>query len=356
MKRYFKNKKVLITGNTGFKGSWLSLWMHYYGAKVLGISNGYPSNPSNFKILNLKNKIKNVNIDIRNQKKLQKKILSFQPDFIFHLAAQALVADSYKSPRFTFETNTMGTLNLLESLKLLKKSCSVVLITSDKVYKNFEIKRGYTEEDILGGYDPYSASKASAEITIQSYIKSFFPKNKKVKIGIARAGNVLGGGDWSNNRLIPDCVKSWTKNKSVLIRNPRSTRPWQHVLEAVHGYLVLGLKLKKNSTLHGQAFNFGPQVRNVKNVLEVINFMKKNWKKVKFKLNSKKNKYYESSLLRLNSNKAKKLLNWKCILTFEETILMITSWYKSFYSKNEKIIEMTNEQINQFEKLIRKRN
>ena len=250
----------------------------------------------------------------------------------------------------------MGTLNLLESLRFLKKSCSVVLITSDKVYKNFEIKRGYTEEDILGGYDPYSASKASAEITIQSYIKSYFPKNKKIKIGIARAGNVLGGGDWSNNRLIPDCVKSWTKNKSVLIRNPKSTRPWQHVLEAVHGYLVLGLKLKKNSSLHGQAFNFGPRAGNVKNVLEVINLMKKNWKKVKFKLNSKKNKYYESSLLRLNSNKAKKLLNWKCILTFEETVLMITSWYKNFYTKNKKTIEMTNEQINQFEKLIRKRN
>ena len=166
-----------------------------------------------------------------------------------------------------------------KSLKYIKKKCVVVIITSDKVYKNFETKRGYSENDVLGGHDPYSASKASAELVIQSYINSFYSKNKKLKIGIARAGNVLGGGDWSLNRLIPDCVKSWSKNKSVLIRNPNSTRPWQHVLEAVHGYLILAVKLKKMKKINGQAFNFGPNTKNVKKVLEVIKLMKKNWKK-----------------------------------------------------------------------------
>ena len=279
MKRYFKNKKVLITGNTGFKGSWLSLWMHYYGAKVLGISNGYPSNPSNFKILNLKNKIKNVNIDIRNQKKLQKKILSFQPDFIFHLAAEAIVKKAYQKPKEAWETNTFGTINILEILKKVKKKTIVVMITSDKVYKNLEITRGYTENDILGGYDPYSASKAAADLAIQSYMKSVFFKRNDIKISIARAGNVIGGGDWAEGRIIPDCVKQWFQNKIVNIRSPNSTRPWQHVLEVLYGYISLAVKLKMNNRYtNGEAFNFGPKKEKNREVIKVVREMKKKWK------------------------------------------------------------------------------
>ena len=351
----FKNKKVIITGHTGFKGSWLLAWLYKMGAKITGVSLSNNTIPSHFSYLDLKKKIDHKLIDIRNKNKLENIIKKKQPDFIFHLAAQALVMDSYKNPKLTFETNTLGTLNVLESLKYIKKKCVVVIITSDKVYKNFETKRGYSENDVLGGHDPYSASKASAELVIQSYINSFYSKNKKLKIGIARAGNVLGGGDWSLNRLIPDCVKSWSKNKSVLIRNPNSTRPWQHVLEAVHGYLILAVKLKKMKKINGQAFNFGPNTKNVKKVLEVIKLMKKNWKKVKFKINPDKNSYHESKLLKLNSRKALNKLNWKCLLSFEETISMVARWYRNFYRDDKKALNYTKLQISQFEELVKKR-
>ena len=244
--KQFKNKTVLVTGHTGFKGSWLTLWLVLLGAKVIGLSINFPSNPSHFNLMKLQKKINHKKIDIRNLKLLKKIFRRYQPDYVFHLAAQSLVKKSYSEPIYTWGTNTMGTLNILESLRELKKNCVAVLITSDKSYKNVEIKRGYKENDILGGGDPYSSSKASAELAIQSYISSFFSSKKtKVLIGIARAGNVIGGGDWSENRLVPDCAKSWSKNKKVLIRNPRSTRPWQHVLEAIWGYLLLASDLKK---------------------------------------------------------------------------------------------------------------
>ncbi len=235
----FKNKKVLVTGHTGFKGSWLTIWLKILGAKVLGISNGVLTNPSIFKITKLEKKIESRKVDIRNLKKVKKIFLSFKPDFVFHLAAQSLVQKSYKSPLETFETNSLGTLNILEALRGIKKKCTVILITSDKSYKNLELKRGYRENDILGGLDPYSASKGSAELIIQSYINSYYKKNNKILIGVARAGNVIGGGDWSVNRLVPDCVKSWSKKKTVLLRNPSSTRPWQHVLEAARRLFII---------------------------------------------------------------------------------------------------------------------
>ena len=257
----------------------------------------------------------------------------------------------------TIYANTITSLNILESLKEIKKKCIVVLITSDKSYKNLEIKRGYKENDILGGKDPYSASKASAELAIQSHISSFFPPKKtKVLIGIARAGNIIGGGDWSENRLIPDCVKSWSKNKKVLIRNPRSTRPWQHVLEAVSGYLLLASSLKKNRKFHGEAFNFGPNNIKNYNVIFLVKLMKKYWKKVSWKvLNKKKHNFYESNLLKLNCNKAKIYLKWKSILSFKETINMVANWYKSYYSQPKKIYEMSFNQIKEYEKFLKKR-
>ena len=218
LKKTFYNKTVIVIGHTGFKGSWLSLWLKILEAKVIGISINIFPDQSHFKAIKLQNKIKHIKMDIRNLKLLKKTFKKYQPDYVFHLAAQALVKKSYSDPTYTWTTNTIGTLNVLESLKELKKKCIAVIITSDKSYKNLEIKRGYKEDDILGGKDPYSASKASAELAIQSHISSFFPAQKtKVLIGIARAGNVVGGGDWSEGRLIPDCVKSWAKNKKVLI-------------------------------------------------------------------------------------------------------------------------------------------
>ena len=353
----FRNKTVIVTGHTGFKGSWLTCWLVLLGAKIIGLSIDIPSNPSHFNAIKLKRKITHKKIDIRNLKILKKTFKKYQPDYVFHLAAQSLVRRSYSNPVYTWETNTIGTLNVLESLKELKKNCAVVIITSDKSYKNLEIKRGYKEDDILGGKDPYSASKASAELVIQSYISSFFPlKKTKVFIGVARAGNVIGGGDWSENRLIPDCVKSWSKNKKVLIRNPKSTRPWQHVLEAVSGYLLLALKLKKNKKLHGEVFNFGPNNTKNYNVIFLVKLIKKYWKETSWKVsNRRKKSFYESNLLKLNSNKAKKKLKWKCILSFTETICMIADWYKNYYFKTKKMFEVSSDQIKKYEKLLKKR-
>ena len=295
--KQFKNKKVLITGHTGFKGSWLTSWLVMLGAKVTGLSINIPTTPSHFKAIKLKNKINHKKVDIRNLKLLKKTFKKYQPDYVFHLAAQSLVKKSYYDPIYTWETNTIGTLNVLESLREIKKNCIAVLITSDKSYKNLEIKRGYKENDILGGKDPYSASKASAELAIQSHISSFFPlKKTKVLVGIARAGNVIGGGDWSENRLIPDCVKSWSKNKRVLIRNSQSTRPWQHILEAVRGYLLLALTLKKNKKLHGEAFNFGPENTKNYSVIFLIKLMKKYWKEISWKMSNKKKKVFMSQI------------------------------------------------------------
>jgi len=353
----FRNKNVIVTGHTGFKGSWLSCWLVLLGAKVIGLSINIPSNPSHFNAINLKRKIIHKKIDIRNLKALKKTFKKYQPDYVFHLAAQSLVGRSYSDPVYTWETNTIGTLNILESLKELKKNCAAVLITSDKSYKNLEIKRGYKEDDILGGKDPYSASKASAELAIQSHISSFFPlKKTKVFIGVARAGNVIGGGDWSENRLIPDCVKSWSKNKKALIRNPKSTRPWQHVLEAVSGYLLLALKLKKNKKHHGQVFNFGPNNTKNYNVIFLVKLIKKFWKEISWKmLNRRKQSFHESNLLKLNSNKAKKQLKWKCILSFVETISMVADWYKNYYFRTKKMFEVSSDQIKKYEKLLKKR-
>jgi len=353
----FKNKKVLITGHTGFKGSWLSLWLIHLGAKVIGISNNIPTEPSNFKINKLKDKVKHHTCDIRNEKKLSKIINKNKPDFIFHLAAQSLVKESYLNPKYTFETNSLGTLNLLESLKKYdsKKICSVVIVTSDKSYKNLELKRGYKEEDILGGYDPYSASKACAELIIQSYFKSFLLKNKKIKISVARAGNVIGGGDWSKNRLIPDCIRSINSKKKLLIRFPKSTRPWQYVLEPLYGYMLLAIKQKKNSKLNGQVFNFGPNNRNSVTVIELVKKIKSQWKSLNWKIVKFKKGAYESKLLKLNSNKAFKFLNWKCFFNADQTINVVINWYK-FYLDNKKV-NMYNysiNQIKQFENFIRK--
>ena len=263
-KKKFKNKKVLVTGHTGFKGSWLTYWLVSLGAKVVGLSINIPSNPSHFKAIKLQNKINHKRMDIRNLRLLKKTFKKYQPDYVFHLAAQSLVKRSYSDPIYTWETNTVGTLNVLESLRELRKNCIAVLITSDKSYKNLEIKRGYSENDILGCKDPYSASKASAELAIQSYISSFFPSKKtKVLIGIARAGNVIGGGDWSKYRLIPDCVKSWSKNKKVLLRNPNSTRPGQHVLEAIGGYLQLAASIKKIKDCMEKYLILGPAIQKI---------------------------------------------------------------------------------------------
>ena len=353
LKKIFKEKKVLITGHTGFKGSWLTLWMNIMGAEVFGISKNYNTKPSHAKLLKFDKKIKQKFFNIQNKKKLKEVINSFKPDFIFHLAAQALVHESYDSPLNTWKTNTIGTINLLESIRDYKKKCVVIIITSDKCYKNFEIKRGYSENDVLGGDDPYSASKAAADIAIQSYTKSYFSmKDNNVRIAIARAGNVVGGGDWSERRLIPDCVKSWAKKQRVVLRSPNSTRPWQHVLEALAGYLFLAKNLKQNNKLHGQAFNFGPANKNNFKVIDVVKLMKKNWDNVSWKIEKNNKSFKESKLLKLNSSKAGKILGWKNILSFRNTVEHVSKWYNDFYNKKIDSMIISTKQIKDYEKKI----
>ena len=352
--KIFKNSKVIITGHTGFKGSWLTAWLKELGANIMGISLSPPTQPSHFISSKIGKGIKDVRLDIRNKKKLTKKIISFKPRFIFHLAAQSLVATSYKKPSLTWETNVFGTLNVLEAVRKLKNNCNVIIITSDKCYLNKEVHYGYKETDILGGKDPYSSSKASTELLVKSFINSFFLKeNKKIRIVTARAGNVIGGGDWSNNRIIPDCIKSWSKSKKAILRNPKSIRPWQHVLEAVGGYLCLAVNLASKEKLHGESFNFGPNLRKEDSVLELVRAISKFWQGTsRKKITISKKKFFESELLRLNCNKAKKILNWKSVLKFEEISKMVAVWYLNYYSNPKNINNITLLQIKKYQSLL----
>ena len=352
----FKNKKVLITGHTGFKGSWLNYWLKILDAEVMGISIDPPSKPSHHSAIKNFLNFEDEWLDISILKKFKKKILKFKPDYIFHLAAQSLVSDSHTNPVETWNTNLIGTLNLLESVRSLNKNCIVIIITSDKCYYNVEKKTGYKEHERLGGKDNYSASKASAEILIHSYINSFFSnKNNKVRIATARAGNVVGGGDWAKNRLIPDFFKNWHKNRKVLIRNPKSTRPWQHVLEALSGYLTLASKLKKNKKINGQSFNFGPKVSSCYTVKYLVNKMnnKLNNRNL-IKLSKSKNKFKESNFLMLDCSKSRKILKWKTILSFDEMVKFIVKWYVNFYKNPKNIHETTRNQIREYQFMFEK--
>ncbi len=353
----FKNKKIIITGHTGFKGSWLSIWLTYLGAKVIGVSDNVLTTPSNFRVNKIKNKIKHNFFDLRDTIKLTKLILKSKPDYIFHLAAQSLVKRSYENSKFTFETNALGTLNLLEALRSYntKKKCSVVLVTSDKSYRNLELARGYREDDILGGYDPYSASKACAELIIQCYLKSFLNNKKNLKISVARAGNVIGGGDWSEDRLIPDCVKSIVRKKKLILRFPNSTRPWQHVLEALMGYMTLALNQNNNEKLSHNVFNFGPNNKSSITVLDLVRRIKSKWNKLDWKIFKNKKSVYESKLLKLNSSKALKLLKWKCYLNANQTLDMTIDWYKTYYNnKKQDMYSFSVNQIKQYENFVKK--
>ncbi len=347
---YFKNKKILITGHTGFKGSWSILVLKFLGAKLYGISNGYVSNPSMFKKLKLHKQLqKNFIFDISNYSKLKKTIEVIEPDIILHMAAQALVFKSYTLPFQTMQTNTFGTINLLEIIRNIKFKCTILIITSDKVYKNVEKKSPYFENDEIYGIDPYSASKSMAEIAINSYIKSYLIRKKNINIGIARAGNVIGGGDWAENRIVPDCIKSWTKLKPAKIRNPESTRPWQHVLEPIFGYILFIYYLSKNRKFNGEILNFGPDSKNNYSVIKLINNIGKIWPYNKVRINKIKFKLYESKLLNISSLKAKKLIGWRPILNFTETANFISDWYYNFYfNKKINIYDFSLNQIDQY--------
>ena len=352
----FNGKKVLITGHTGFKGSWLTSWLALMGAHITGLALDPITSPSHFDEINLEKKIDDIRIDIREHKKINTIINDIKPDFIFHLAAQALVKDSLKNPRDTWETNVIGTINLLDACRNLDNHCTVILITSDKCYKNSEWIWGYRETDILGGSDPYSGSKAATELAIYSYLKSYFDNQSKVQISIGRAGNVIGGGDWSNDRIIPDIINAWNKKMEVKIRNPLSTRPWQHVLEPLSGYLCLAMNLREGLKLHGEPFNFGPNDNCNYTVQDVANSMAIYWKGGKWVDVSDSSNDYESGLLKLNCDKAMELLKWNATLTFEETIKLTVNWYEDYFKNELNTQTITNRQIFEYEKIAKERN
>ena len=347
----FINKKILITGCTGFKGSWLSIWLNILGAKIYGLALKPPTKPSLFDEAKLENIVENNIIDIRDSKKVTNLINKIKPDYIFHLAAQPLVHHSYLNPIETWHTNVMGTVNILDSLRTLDKKCIGVIITSDKCYENQEWLWGYRETDSLGGDDPYSASKGSAELAFKSYYKSFFYDSKcvKTRVASARAGNVIGGGDWAENRIVPDCIKAWSKDLTVVIKSPKSTRPFQHVLEPLSGYISLAEKLNLIEEINGQSFNFGPLSNANYNVIDVVKELSKNWESSKWKISTNKNEFSESKLLKLNCDKALSLLNWEPTLNFEKTMQLTSNWYFDFYNKNGfNVFEKCCEQINEF--------
>jgi len=346
----FMNQKIIVTGHTGFKGSWLSCVLKYLGAEIVGISKDIPTSPSLNEIVKSNTFIEEHMVDVCDYEKVSNIISNFEPDFIFHLAAQSLVSVSYTNPLNTMNSNAIGTANILESLKLLSKPVIGIFITSDKAYYNSEWVYGYRENDRLGGIDPYSASKAMAELAISSFHNSFLKNKKNIKIGIARAGNVIGGGDWAKDRIVPDCIKSWNKNSLVKIRNPNSTRPWQHVLEPLSGYLTLAAKLNNNSINSGEAYNFGPLANQNRTVLELLIEMKKTWKEAGWSIPPKydKKSFYESSLLKLNCDKALVELGWQPTLNFEETVLMTVEWYQNYYKGNKNMKKFTLNHIESF--------
>ncbi|MFL2601060.1 MAG: CDP-glucose 4,6-dehydratase [Flavobacteriaceae bacterium] len=350
MNNIYFGKNVVITGHTGFKGSWLTTWLKMLGANVIGIALDPYTDPSNFTVCHLADKIADHRVNISNFNEIQKIIKDSNPDFLFHLAAQAIVKKSYENPLETWETNTIGTLNVLEGLRKLDKKCIAVIITSDKCYNNVEWTWGYRENDTLGGSDPYSASKGSAELVVKSHVQSFFPKETTlVRIASARAGNVIGGGDWSPDRIVPDCVKAWSLSETVKLRNPNATRPWQHVLEPLSGYLSLAAEMLNNKELHGEAFNFGPQLQKDKSVLELVKAIKQNWKDINFEdISDFYNGPYESKLLKLNCDKALNLLNWHAILDFGDTVSYTAEWYKTYYDSKSNMFSFTTKQIKDY--------
>lgn len=355
LQSYYKHKKVFVTGHTGFKGAWLMAWLQQLGAVVKGYALAPENAESLFNILEPLQLGESIIADIRNKEKLLAEIVSFQPDYIFHLAAQPLVRRSYQIPAETFEVNAVGTANVLEAVNKLTNKCSVIIITTDKVYENKEQDILYNETDMLGGYDPYSASKACTEIVVNAFRNSFFNVEKidqhKKGIVSVRAGNVIGGGDFSEDRIIPDIIRALKQQKIIEVRNPGAVRPWQHVLEPLGGYLLLGGLLNNNVTKYSGAYNFGPNPEDHLTVKQLVEMAIETWgsgslpiEQAGWKDTGDKNQVHEANLLKLDISKAKKILSWQPKLNATTAI----NWTINWYSKTEGVADFTFKQINDY--------
>jgi len=345
----FQGKTVWISGHTGFKGAWLAQWLLKMGAHVHGFAQPPVTTPALFDQLGLVKLIGHEIGDVRDAAAVKKSLLRAQPDFVFHLAAQALVRYSYEHPLETYATNVMGTAHVLESLRSLEKPCAAVIITTDKCYENREQDYAYAEEDPLGGHDPYSSSKGAAEIVISAYRRSFFGKSP-VRIASARAGNVIGGGDWALDRIVPDCIRALQRGEAIPVRNSHATRPWQHVLEPLSGYLWLAARLagkNANATL-AAAFNFGPEKEANRNVAELVGEILKSWPG-RWDDQSDPHAHHEAKLLMLSTDKAKKVLQWQSAWKFETAIANTVNWYRGVNENAANARSLTLQQIAGYE-------
>lgn len=325
----FAGRRVMVTGHTGFKGSWLTFLLNKTGAEVLGYALPAEHPVSHFAGLDLSKSIHHVEADVRDGTKLAETMITFQPEFVFHLAAQALVRPSYVDPKATFETNVMGSVNLLEAVRRCESVRSLVYITSDKCYENLEWLWGYRENDRLGGHDPYSASKAAAEIAFSAYARSFFVHRPELGAATARAGNVIGGGDWAVDRIVPDCIRAISAGKPVVLRNPKATRPWQHVLEPLAGYLLLAARLHEQPMTYAGAWNFGPPSSEVRTVQEVAERIVGRFGRGSIVTEPGPTKQHEANLLQLNCDKANQLLGWRPRWGVDQTLEATADWYKA---------------------------
>ncbi|MDQ0216411.1 CDP-glucose 4,6-dehydratase [Oikeobacillus pervagus] len=359
---FWRNKKVFVTGHTGFKGSWLCLWLHLMGAKVTGYSLKPPTNPSMFDLCRIDELVNSHYADVRNQEKLIHSMLESAPDIVIHMAAQPIVRASYQNPVETFEINVMGTVNVLEAVRIVSDAGvpiqAVLNITTDKCYQNFEWSWGYRENDRLGGFDPYSNSKACSELITDSYRHTFFSTKKdhgqKVALASARAGNVIGGGDWASDRLIPDCIRSVLNQNKMKIRFPKAVRPWQHVLEPLHGYLILLQRLANDGDKFAEAWNFGPNDEEVRTVQWVVEEFYKKWgRNATFEIDHHDDKPIEATFLKLDCSKAKQKLNWNPVWSLNTAIDKIVEWTRAFEDKRD-LRKMSLNQIRDYIKDVNK--
>lgn len=356
LKEFYKGKKVLITGNCGFKGSWLTLYLEFLGATVYGITKNEPDNNKMYQACRIQDTVKQYFCDIQDAYGIKKIIMEVQPDVAFHLAAQPITLKSYSEPLHAFSVNGMGTANFLDAFREYPKECNVVIVTSDKCYKNNEWVWGYRETDRLEGRDPYSASKSIAEIIFQSYYHSFFKDQDKVKIASCRAGNVIGGGDWSPDRIVPNCIEAWSNNTSIEIRSPESVRPWNYVLDVILGYITVGLNLSLNK-INGESFNFGPEAGNEINVLDLTTLLWNYWKptiKDPYVIKKVSDPYFEHQYLKLSIEKALEILHWSPRTNIETASRQTVEWYLHFFSDKKSIRTYTNEMIKSYHSSVEK--
>ena len=352
---FFRGKRVLVTGHTGFKGSWLSIWLHELGAEVVGVSQEPFTNRDNFVLSGIGNKIMaDLRANICNGQKMKEIFQKYQPEIVFHLAAQPLVRYSYEEPVETYEANVMGTIHVMEAIRSTNSVKVGVMITTDKCYDNKEQMRGYKEDDPFGGYDPYSSSKGACEIAIQSWRRSFFNpedygKKHHVSLASVRAGNVIGGGDWALDRIIPDCIKALEQDKVIDIRSPKAIRPWEHVLEPLSGYMLLAKKQWEHPTEFCEGWNFGPESESVSTVWEVATELIKNYGKGELKDSSDPNAVHEAKLLMLDITKAKTKLGWKPRMNLQQCMELVADWYKRY--QTEDVYQLCVEEIDKFSNL-----